>query len=132
MTLVFYEAPHRIEKMLKSALEVLGDRKCCVAREMTKIHEEFILGRLEDAASLPNDLLGELTVLIGPPETVTRTPADAVRSLLREALASGAKPRAAAREVQGRVRGWSGRELYAAIEKMRNAAANGDTVQTEE
>ena len=30
MTLVFYEAPHRLEKMLKSALEVLGDRKCCV------------------------------------------------------------------------------------------------------
>ena len=131
-TLVFFERRDRLAESLSAAHELLGPRELAVCRELTKIHEEFILGRLEDAASIPNGLLGELTVLIGPPETVTRTPEDAVRSLLREALASGAKPRAAAREVQGRVRGWSGRELYAAIEEMRNAAANGDTVQTEE
>mgnify|MGYP001485405130 FL=1 len=41
-TIVFYEAPHRIEKMLKSCLEVLGNRQICLARELTKKHEEFI------------------------------------------------------------------------------------------
>ena len=36
MTLTFYEAPHRIEKMIKACIEVLGDRKACLARELTK------------------------------------------------------------------------------------------------
>ena len=64
MTLVFYEAPHRIEKMLKSALEVLGDRKCCVAREMTKIHEEFIRGTISEVLEVASGLKGEMVVVI--------------------------------------------------------------------
>ena len=64
MTLVFYEAPHRLEKMLKSALEVLGDRKCCVAREMTKIHEEFIRGRISEVLEIADTLKGEMVVVI--------------------------------------------------------------------
>lgn len=43
-TLIFYEAPHRIRKTLKSIKEVLGNRQIVIAREMTKIHEEFIRG----------------------------------------------------------------------------------------
>ena len=64
MTLVFYEAPHRIEKMLKSGLEVLGDRKCCVAREMTKIHEEFIRGTISEVLEVASGLKGEMVVVI--------------------------------------------------------------------
>lgn len=64
MTLVFYEAPHRIEKMLKSALEVLGDRKCCIAREMTKIHEEFIRGTISEVLEIASGLKGEMVVVI--------------------------------------------------------------------
>ena len=41
-TLIFYEAPHRIQKTLEAMYEVFGDRKACVARELTKKHEEFI------------------------------------------------------------------------------------------
>ena len=47
-TLVFYEAPHRISATLKAALEVLGNRRAVVARELTKIHEEFARGRLDE------------------------------------------------------------------------------------
>lgn len=47
-TLVFYETPHRIAKSLNDCLEVLGKRKACVVRELTKIHEEIIVGNLED------------------------------------------------------------------------------------
>jgi len=43
-TLVFYESPHRIEKTVADILEVVGDRQMCLARELTKIHEEFIRG----------------------------------------------------------------------------------------
>jgi 16S rRNA (cytidine1402-2'-O)-methyltransferase len=50
-TLVFYEAPHRIAATLGDAAEVLGDRQAVIARELTKIHEEFLRGRLSDLAS---------------------------------------------------------------------------------
>jgi 16S rRNA (cytidine1402-2'-O)-methyltransferase len=49
-TLVFYEAPHRINATLKDALEVLGNRRAAVARELTKIHEEIARGSLAELA----------------------------------------------------------------------------------
>lgn len=45
-TLIFYEAPHRIAATLNDALEVLGNRRAAVARELTKIHEEIVRGSL--------------------------------------------------------------------------------------
>jgi 16S rRNA (cytidine1402-2'-O)-methyltransferase len=47
-TLIFYEAPHRIAAALKDALEVLGDRRAVVARELTKLHEEIVRGSLSE------------------------------------------------------------------------------------
>jgi len=47
-TIIFYEAPHRITKTLKALRDTLGNRKATIAREMTKIHEEFARGTLED------------------------------------------------------------------------------------
>jgi 16S rRNA (cytidine1402-2'-O)-methyltransferase len=49
-TLVFYEAPHRINATVKDALEVLGNRRAAVARELTKIHEEIARGSLGELA----------------------------------------------------------------------------------
>jgi len=45
-TLLFYEAPHRIEETLKDLVEILGDREACVARELTKVHEEYLFGKI--------------------------------------------------------------------------------------
>jgi 16S rRNA (cytidine1402-2'-O)-methyltransferase len=45
-TLIFYEAPHRIAAALRDAVDVLGDRQAVIARELTKLHEEFVRGRL--------------------------------------------------------------------------------------
>lgn len=47
-TLIIYEAPHKLESTLNSILEILGDRNICVAREITKIHEEFIRGKVSE------------------------------------------------------------------------------------
>ena len=47
-TLIFYEAPHRIQETLTDLLEILGDREACVGRELTKLHEEFLFGKLSD------------------------------------------------------------------------------------
>ncbi len=49
-TLIFYETPHRIGKSLVDCFEVLGDRNCAVARELTKMHEEIIRGNLAELA----------------------------------------------------------------------------------
>jgi 16S rRNA (cytidine1402-2'-O)-methyltransferase len=63
-TLVFYEAPHRIEGMLIDLLEILGDRETCIARELTKIHEEFHFGKLSDIRGKVK-ALGEFVVIVG-------------------------------------------------------------------
>ena len=43
-TIILYEAPHRIEQVLREVLEVWGDRQLAAARELTKLHEEFFRG----------------------------------------------------------------------------------------
>jgi len=73
-TIILYEAPHRIAESIAEALEILGDRPACLAREVTKLHEEFRRGKLSAlAASLEErPARGEITLLIGPAD-----PADA-------------------------------------------------------
>jgi len=66
-TLVFYEAPHRIAATLKEAREILGEREAVVARELTKLHEEFARGRLSELAerfSSPDSARGEMVLVI--------------------------------------------------------------------
>lgn len=71
-TLIFYEAPHRIADTIADSLAILGDRPACIAREVTKMHEEFRRGKLfELMQSLEeHPARGEITLLIGPPEQV--------------------------------------------------------------
>lgn len=67
VTLVFYEAPHRIAATLKSALEVLGNRRAVVARELTKLHEEIVRGSLSELTkrfSVDATARGEMVLVI--------------------------------------------------------------------
>ena len=64
MTMVFYEAPHRIEKMMSNCLQVLGDRKCCIARELTKVHEEFLRGTISELIPELEGIRGEMVVVM--------------------------------------------------------------------
>ncbi len=65
-TLIFYESPHRIEKTLADCLEVLGDRDGCIARELSKMHEEFIRGSLNQLleTARTRNLKGEFVLII--------------------------------------------------------------------
>lgn len=68
-TVVFYESPHRVVAALEAALSVYGDVPAAVGRELTKMHEEFIRGRLSEVARTlkeRNKILGEITVVIAP------------------------------------------------------------------
>ena len=63
-TLVFYEAPHKLKNTLETMLEVFGDRKVVLARELTKIHEEFIRGNLSTVLEQLVDIKGEFVIII--------------------------------------------------------------------
>lgn len=63
-TLIFYEAPHRITKTLNCMLEVLGDRRICLARELTKRYEEFIRGTISEVVTISDDLKGEMVIVV--------------------------------------------------------------------
>ena len=77
-TQVFYEAPHRIIETLHDVVEVLGgERHVVIAREVTKIHEEFLRGRAADVLSQVEqrgEIKGEITLLIGKAEETAQPP----------------------------------------------------------
>ena len=87
-TQVFYEAPHRIVEALEDVVEVLGgSRHVVVAREVTKIHEEFLRGRASEVVETlkaRETVKGEITVLIGKAEEQEVATAASCRQGIRE------------------------------------------------
>jgi 16S rRNA (cytidine1402-2'-O)-methyltransferase len=69
-TLVFYETPHRIVKSLIDCLEVLGNRKAVVVRELTKLHEEVISGNLQELVEKDLQMKGEIVLIIDRVESL--------------------------------------------------------------
>ena len=109
-TLVFFERKDRLRDTLSLAAECLGPREVCVAREMTKTHEEFIFGRLEDPDFCSGELLGEITVVVGPPE---KPPLNSEQDIFSLAAAHpDLPPRALAKLIAGQTAGRSAKEIY--------------------
>lgn len=114
-TLVFYEAPHRINATLKDALEILGNRRAVVARELTKIHEEIARGTLPDLIQrfgAGTTARGEMVLVIsgatadessanqpGEPEPSSQRLIERVSELERAGLDSKVALKKAAREL---------------------------------
>lgn len=63
-TIILYEAPHRIKDMLKSLLQVFGNRKIVLCREISKKYEEAIRGTIEEVLEIVNTLKGEMVVVV--------------------------------------------------------------------
>jgi len=63
-TIILYEAPHKLKNTLEEILEILGDRSVVLARELTKIHEEFIRGKVSDILNKLQEARGEFVVII--------------------------------------------------------------------
>lgn len=63
-TMIFYEAPHRLTETLTDMLEILGNRKCSISREITKKFEEVYRGNLIDIISQTTDVKGEIVIVI--------------------------------------------------------------------
>ena len=121
-TLVFYEAPHRIEATLADIARILGDRPVVVAREMTKLHEEFLRGTASDVLAelqARNRARGEITLLIGRAEAVQ--PADKpIHERVAELLEQGAGRMEAIKQA-AKEYAISKSEAYRLVEKERSS-----------
>ena len=63
-TLIFYEAPHRIKNTLNNMYQVFGDRKICLARELSKLYEEYIRGTISEVAEQVDSIKGEIVLIV--------------------------------------------------------------------
>jgi 16S rRNA (cytidine1402-2'-O)-methyltransferase len=99
-TLLFYESPRRLAETLADLRDSFGERPLCVARELTKIHEEFLRGTPSSVlAGLPEEVLGEITIVVqGAPEKIRDLSADslALTLVLQAAFAAKASTKDAA------------------------------------
>ncbi len=63
-TVVFFESPQRLQKTLQESLEILGDVEVFIAREMTKMHQEFLKGKISEILPKLDEVKGEITVVM--------------------------------------------------------------------
>jgi 16S rRNA (cytidine1402-2'-O)-methyltransferase len=121
-TLIFYEAPHRILDALKDIEAVMGARPVVVARELTKLHEEFLRGTAagvrEQLTGRPS-IKGEITVLIGKPEREVEADDTPVEEAVR-ALEQTGRSRMDAIKVVAKSRGMAKREVYRLVSTEKN------------
>ena len=94
-TIIFYEAPHRIEACLQDILEVFSNRKMCLARELTKLHEEYIRGNVEEILSICSTLKGEMVLVIEGNSKKEEVDLNLAISRIEECIESGMKTKEA-------------------------------------
>ncbi|MDW7972761.1 MAG: 16S rRNA (cytidine(1402)-2'-O)-methyltransferase [Thermodesulfovibrio sp.] len=111
-TLVFYEAPHRILQTLNDMLEVFGDRKVCIARELTKIFEEVLRGKLSKIIEkLENSkIAGEYVIVVEGAEEKRGSIEEALKEV-KELMKKG-KGRKEAVKIVSELYNLSKKELY--------------------
>lgn len=63
-SIIFYESVHRIRETLKNILDTMGDRNICLCRELTKVHEEYIRGKVSEVLDNLNLLKGEFVIIV--------------------------------------------------------------------
>ncbi|MCD6284446.1 MAG: 16S rRNA (cytidine(1402)-2'-O)-methyltransferase [Anaerolineae bacterium] len=113
-TLIFYEAPHRLQQTLVAMLKTLGDRDVALCRELTKMYEEVWRGRISDALSwiAENPPRGEFTLVVaGASGESERWREARVCEALATRMAEGVSRSQAAREIAAES-GWRRREVY--------------------
>lgn len=114
-TVIVYESPNRLIDTLAAILAILDERQVCVARELTKLYEEFVRGETSDVLAhfQQTPPRGEITLLIGG-LVVDDTPwdEDRVRAALEQHLQAGNSLSVASKQVAMKA-GWKKRDVYA-------------------
>jgi 16S rRNA (cytidine1402-2'-O)-methyltransferase len=120
-TLVAFEAPHRLADALHDALEVLGDRPACLARNLTKPHERYQRGTLAELLHQldeEGEVRGECTIVIGGADARTVMTADAEDDA--RLLLDGGAPARAVQELLVARHGLSKRDAYGLVLRLRD------------
>jgi len=112
-TLVIYEAPHRLTETLNDLVEILGDRETVLAREVSKVHEEFLRGRLTEVAKqiAGREIKGELTLLIGGSRGQSEVSQEQIEEEIRKLKDDGLRVKEIA-EILGEKYGYPKKEIY--------------------
>jgi 16S rRNA (cytidine1402-2'-O)-methyltransferase len=123
-TQVFYEAPHRVKEAVADVVEILGaDRQLVIAREVTKIHEEFLRGRAGDVLKILSergDIKGEITLLIGKAEEGEKVATGvSVRRRLEQIMVNEQLDEKAALKKIAKEMGVSKSEAYRELQRSR-------------
>jgi 16S rRNA (cytidine1402-2'-O)-methyltransferase len=121
-TTVVYEAPHRIAETLQDVVELLGaDRPVVLARELTKVHEEFIRGTAAELLRHCKDRepKGEITLLIGKGEQRAAEPEKDIASRLQEIMREQQLDESAALKALAKEQGISKSEAYRELQRVR-------------
>jgi len=116
-TIILYEAPHRVAQCVADALEILGDRPACLAREVTKLHEEFLRGKLSEVLTSLDErpARGEITLILGPPAAEVRAHGDSSQTLaarVEELMQQAKLERKEALKLAAKERGLTRRAAY--------------------
>jgi 16S rRNA (cytidine1402-2'-O)-methyltransferase len=124
-TVTFFESPHRIARTLDEAAPLLGERQIVVARELTKVHQEFIRGTAASALERTRALKGEITVVLAPlfPEQIhSESPTDEQIAHEFGLLANvcGASRGRLVADTAKRL-GISRRDVYSALERTKDS-----------
>jgi 16S rRNA (cytidine1402-2'-O)-methyltransferase len=120
-TLIFYEAPHRVGEALADMRAVFGNRSICVARELSKVHEEIWRGSITEAIQhFGAAALGEFVLVVAGAPEADRWDEDRVRAALRVELEHGASASDASRTVAA-LSGWTKRAVYALMNKEQGS-----------
>ncbi len=116
--LIFFERKDRLYSTLAVCHAILGNRTVCIARELTKIHEEFYNFELADY-TLHKDkletLLGEITVVLSAPSEAHKSTSEEIDALIDEERSKASSPRNLTKRVQARSVGWKTSEIYTRI-----------------
>jgi 16S rRNA (cytidine1402-2'-O)-methyltransferase len=115
-TIVLFESPKRVRATVGEALDAFGDRPAAVARELTKLHEEVLRGRLSELPAVLEaaTLKGEVVVVIGGADAADASDAGELVEEARALMTGGTRAREAAKEVAKR-HGASANEIYAML-----------------
>ena len=100
-TLVFYEAPHRLKDSLAEMRRILGNRDIAVARELTKIHEEFLRGTIDQVAETlaHREVKGEVTIIVHGAQENAQISSEELAREIRSMLGDGLSVRAISEEL---------------------------------
>jgi 16S rRNA (cytidine1402-2'-O)-methyltransferase len=119
---VFFESPQRLADTLTELAELCPERRLVIAREMTKVHEEFVRGTTSEVASQSREWLGEVTLILAPDAEAregTKLGEDAIDLRIEAELAR----EQSAKTVAQRVAAWSGRSRREIYERVVAAKA---------